>query len=148
MHVRIVQVCECRLESVVQVAQIEAVVPNLVRFKAYNPILNLLQFHFVDEIARHGVSLDLFLQSVLQVAAKDVENAVFEGETVANSALVAHSGDQNVLSFGNCAGDHPTDVFQVGFLHEDNQEHLVHRNESVCLVNVFEAELLEVDLHV
>ena len=85
---------------------------------------------------------------MLQVAPNDVKDAVSEGEAVADSTFIAHRSDQNVLAFGVGAGDHATNILQVVLLHKDNEEHLVHGDEPVRLVNVLEAMALQEHLYV
>ena len=111
-------------------------------------VLQLLQFQVIDELSRHEVTLFLFLPFVLKVTANDVENAVFESEAVADAPFVANSGYQDVLSLGVGAGDNPTHILHEVLLHEDYEEHLVHRDEAVRLVDVLEAKSLQVVFNV
>jgi hypothetical protein len=39
MHIRVVQIVECCLESIVQIAYVEVIVADLIKFEAINPIL-------------------------------------------------------------------------------------------------------------
>ena len=76
MHIIVIEVIECRFQSIVQIAEEEAIVSELVRCEARHLELQLLHLHLVEELARHPVPLRLLLFLVLQVRADDVKDAV------------------------------------------------------------------------
>lgn len=106
-----------------------------------NPVLKFLQFHFVYELARHLVSLELLFFFVLQVAANYVENVVFEDKTVAQTTLVTHCSDQHIFTLGDDLTADPAKMVHEWLFDEDDQEHLVHRNEAILRVDVIESLL-------
>ena len=64
----------------------------------------------MDQLARHEVTLLLFLSLMLQVAADHIKRVVLECKTVAQTSFVAHSGDEDVFAFGDLVIDNSADV--------------------------------------
>ena len=133
-------------EAVVQIAQVEVIIADLIKLQPANAVLKLLHLHLLDELPRHLVPLVLLLGLVLEVAPDDVEDLVFEGEAVAEAALVPHARHEQVLALGETVGADAANVLVHVALREADEEHLVHVLVAVALVDVLQVRILQVHL--
>ena len=76
---------------------------------------------------------------MLQMASNDIEDVILVNEAITESSFVSDSSDHQVLSFGDSAREHISHVFEQRASYEADEEHLVHVDLRILLINIFKA---------